>query len=149
MISRRAPVASVLYGLMLAGALLIIPLFGTPTLIGGVVVVMAMAIIGVHGMLSGVASQDFGGRLNAGVAVGLIDGFVYLGSSVQSFVYGATLPEKGTAAAAQAGNWIWWPGAMIPVAVVGLLLALRLWNARVQPKSAPFVPQAIDVTNSK
>ena len=147
--SRRAPVASVLYGLMLAGALLIIPLFGTPTLIGGVVVVMAMAIIGVHGMLSGVASQDFGGRLNAGVAVGLIDGFVYLGSSIQSFVYGATLPEKGTAAAAQAGNWIWWPGAMIPVAVIGFLLALRLWNARVQPKSAPFVPQAIDVTKSK
>ena len=147
--SRRAPVASVLYGLMLAGALLIIPLFGTPTLIGGVVVVMAMAIIGVHGMLSGVASQDFGGRLNAGVAVGLIDGFVYLGSSIQSFVYGATLPEKGTPAATDAHNWIWWPGAMIPVAVVGLLLALRLWNARVQPKSVPFVPQAIDVTSSK
>ena len=83
------------------------------------------------------------------MAVGLIDGFVYIGSAMQSFVYGATLPEKGTPAAADAGNWIWWPGAMIPVAVIGLVLALRLWNARVQPKSAPFVPAAVDVTQSR
>ena len=45
---------------------------------------MSLFIIGVHGMLSGTASMDFGGRKNAGIAVGIIDGFVYLGTAVQA-----------------------------------------------------------------
>jgi len=101
-----------------------------------------MAIIGVHGMLSGVASQDFGGRLNAGVAVGLIDGFVYLGSAIQDQVYGGyghLLPEKGSAAAKLVASWRAWPVAMVPVAVIGFALSCWLWNARVTARrvSAP------------
>jgi OPA family glycerol-3-phosphate transporter-like MFS transporter len=100
---------------------------------------MAMAIIGVHGMLSGVASQDCGGRLNAGVAVGLIDGFVYLGTAIQDQVYGGTLsllPEKGTQAAKLVASWQAWPVAMVPVAALGLALSFRIWNARVVRSSA-------------
>jgi OPA family glycerol-3-phosphate transporter-like MFS transporter len=100
---------------------------------------MAMSIIGVHGMLSGVASQDFGGRKHAGVAVGLIDGFVYLGTAMQGQVYGGTLsllPEKGTPASHDASNWVAWPLAMIPMAMIGMVLALRLWNARVAKAAA-------------
>ena len=41
--------------------------------VGWLVVVMSLAVIGVHGMLSGTASADFGGRKNAGTAVGIID----------------------------------------------------------------------------
>ena len=58
------------------------------------VIFMSMAVIGVHGMLSGTASMDFGGKKNVGVAVGIIDGFVYLGTAVMSFTYGAVLPDE-------------------------------------------------------
>jgi OPA family glycerol-3-phosphate transporter-like MFS transporter len=132
--SRRGPVSAVLYGIMLAGAIAIVPLFGFPPGISWVIAFMSMAIIGVHGMLSGTASQDFGGRKNAGIAVGIIDGFVYLGSTIQSFLYGNLLPEKGSAAAKELENWYAWPVAMIPVAAIGLILATRVWNAR--PKAS-------------
>jgi MFS transporter, OPA family, glycerol-3-phosphate transporter len=128
--SRRAPVSAVLYAIMLAGGCLILPLLGVPIAISWIAATMAMAIIGVHGMLSGVASQDFGGKNNAGVATGLIDGFVYLGSAAQAKIYGATLPAKGSPEAHDVDNWRMWPIAMIPVAAVGLLLAVSLWNAR-------------------
>jgi len=39
-------------------------------------------------MLSGTATMDFGGRKGAATAVGLIDGFVYLGTGVQSISLG-------------------------------------------------------------
>lgn len=145
--SRRGPVAAVLYGLMLGGTVLIIPLllmgYGAP--VPWVIAFMSMAIIGVHGMLSGTASADFGGRKNTGVAVGIIDGFVYAGSMLQSFIYGAALPEKlivcpdattrPNPAAKVIDNWMVWPYAMLPVAIVGSLLALKVWNARARPKS--------------
>jgi OPA family glycerol-3-phosphate transporter-like MFS transporter len=134
--SRRLPVTVVLYGIMLAGAIGIMPLLGAPYAVSWIIAFMAMAIIGVHGMLSGTASQDFGGRKNAGVAVGLIDGFVYLGTGLQAIVYGTILPEKGTPEAAQIGSWYGWPGAMIPFAAIGLVLAATLWNARPSGRSA-------------
>ncbi|MBL0219815.1 MAG: MFS transporter, partial [Myxococcales bacterium] len=146
--SRRGPVATVLYALMLAGTVVIVPLLllSSPGPVPWVIAFMSMAIIGVHGMLSGTASADFGGRKNTGVAVGIIDGFVYGGSMLQSFIYGAYLPEKliicadhstrPNPAARQIENWMIWPYAMIPVAIVGAILALRVWNARAQPKKS-------------
>lgn len=131
--SRRGPVSAVLYAMMLVGAALCVPFLGIPWAVGYLVILMSMAIIGVHGMLSGTASQDFGGKKNAGVAVGLIDGMVYLGTVLQSFLYGFTLPKKGTAEAAQSGEWMIWPLAMIPIAVIGLLLSLKVWNAAPKP----------------
>ncbi len=134
--SRRAPVSTVLYAIMLVGSIMIIPMLVIPGAVSFVIAFMAMAIIGVHGMLSGVASQDFGGRKNAGVATGLIDGFVYLGTSIQAILYGRLLPIKGTPAAQESDNWLAWPVAMIPVALIGLVFSVRLWNARVTPKVA-------------
>ncbi|MEC8424966.1 MAG: MFS transporter, partial [Myxococcota bacterium] len=100
-------------------------------------------VIGVHGMLSGTASMDFGGKKNVGVAVGIIDGFVYLGTGVMSLTYSVVLPkEKFDASGAltgpvtDPGNWVAWPVAMIPMAAVGFLLALRVWNARPKDKKA-------------
>jgi OPA family glycerol-3-phosphate transporter-like MFS transporter len=140
--SRRAPVSSVLYMIMLVGAIALVPLLGAPVAVSWIIAFMAMAIIGVHGMLSGVASQDFGGRLHTGVAVGLIDGFVYLGTALQDQVYGgygSLLPEKGTAAAKVVSNWQGWPLAMVPVAAIGLVLSLRLWSAKVPARAAAAV----------
>lgn len=132
--SRRGPVAAVLYGAMVLGALAIVPLMGTPSLVGPIVVFMSMAVIGVHGMLSGTASADFGGKRNAGVAVGLIDACVYFGTGLQGFLLGRILPAKGTPEAADVANWAVWPWAMFPVALLGLVLAATLWNATPKGK---------------
>ncbi len=139
--SRRSPVSAVLYAVMLLGAIAIVPLLGAgPGAIGWVVAAMSMAIIGVHGMLTATASADFAGKKNTGMAVGIIDGFVYVGSTIQSFLYGSMLPSSKidgpdgcpmtNPAAGDASNWVVWPYAMIPVALIGFLLTLKIWNAR-------------------
>jgi OPA family glycerol-3-phosphate transporter-like MFS transporter len=131
--SRRGPVATVLYGGLAAGSIIVIFLLGGP-FVGWAVVLMSLCVIGVHGMLSGTASMDFGGKKNAGVATGIIDGFVYLGTATQSFLYGRILPSGD--AAKDPTAWMPWPLAMVPVALVGLLLATRVWNARPQRAAA-------------
>jgi OPA family glycerol-3-phosphate transporter-like MFS transporter len=129
--SRRGPVSSVLYGGLLAGAIVAMFTLGQPTL-AWAVVFMSLCVIGVHGMLSGTASADFGGTKNAGVVTGIIDGFVYLGSGAQALLYSRYLPVGE--AAKDPSNWKVWPGLMLPFAILGLVLALTIWNAR--PKNS-------------
>jgi OPA family glycerol-3-phosphate transporter-like MFS transporter len=83
-------------------------------------------------MLSGTASMDFGGRKNAGLAVGLIDGMVYLGFGVQSVLLGFVLPTGE--AQTDPANWRIWLLVILPVSIMGLLLSLRIWNAK--PRSS-------------
>jgi OPA family glycerol-3-phosphate transporter-like MFS transporter len=139
--SRRGPVVGFLYGLMLVGTIVLTFTYTTP-FVGWLVIILSMAVIGVHGMLSGTASMDFGGAKNAGIAVGIIDGFVYLGTGLMSLTYAIILPKveldpagKITGAATDPANWQPWPIAMIPLALIGFLLALRLWNAKPKPKT--------------
>jgi OPA family glycerol-3-phosphate transporter-like MFS transporter len=98
------------------------------------VLFMSLCIIGVHGMLSGTASMDFGGKKNVGVAVGIIDGFVYLGTALQAGVLKKVLPEGP--AQADPGNWTNWPLAMAPMALIGMVLAFFVWNAKPKGKVA-------------
>jgi len=70
---------------MVVGAILMLVTLNTRA-IGWIVVLMSLAIIGVNGMLSGTASMDFGGKRDVGVVVGVIDGFVYLGTAFEAFV---------------------------------------------------------------
>lgn len=141
--SRRGPVAAVLYAVLLVGAIYLC--FGYQAgLVGFVVIFMSMAVIGVHGMLSGTASMDFGGSKNVGVAVGIIDGFVYLGTGLMAVTYGLILPKVEMDPVtkvlidhtADPDNWLAWPVAMVPMAAIGLFLAIRLWNASAQRKAA-------------
>lgn len=131
--SRRGPVASVLYAGLLVGSIGASFMIGGPAL-GWAVVFMSLCVIGVHGMLSGTASMDFGGTKNAGVVTGIIDGFVYLGTATQAFLFGRILP-KGDEAKLVA-NWEVWPQAMIPLALIGLLLCATVWNAKPKPGGA-------------
>lgn len=131
--SRRGPVSAVLYGVMIVGSGLMYATLGS-SVVGWVLMAMSLAIIGVHGMLSGTASMDFGGKKNVGVAVGIIDGFVYLGVAAEAVVLGRVLP-KGPAAH-DPHNWWTWPAAIAPAAVIGFLLALRVWNARATKAAA-------------
>jgi OPA family glycerol-3-phosphate transporter-like MFS transporter len=139
--SRRGPVAGFLYGIMLIGSITLTFVYTTP-IVGWLVIFMSMAVIGVHGMLSGTASMDFGGAKNAGIAVGIIDGFVYLGTGVMALTYRMVLPRVEldaagnlTGPATDPANWQGWPVAMVPMALIGLVLAARLWNAKPKPKS--------------
>ena len=128
--SRRGPVAAILYGVMLLGGVALVFAYQTPY-VGILVILMSMAVIGVHGMLSGTASMDFGGKQNVGTAVGIIDGFVYAGTGVMALVYMFILPDDSNPlVSGNPDEWIWWPVSMIPVALIGLVLATRVWNAK-------------------
>lgn len=128
--SRRGPVSSILYAGLLIGSIACWMLLGTPG-VGWSIVFMSLCVIGVHGMLSGTASADFGGTRNAGVVTGVIDGFVYLGGALQAWVFALSLPVGE--ASRDAANWSAWPAWMTGVALVGLVFCTRVWNAR--PKS--------------
>jgi OPA family glycerol-3-phosphate transporter-like MFS transporter len=133
--SRRGPVAAVLYVGLLLGALVAFLTLGSPVL-GWTMLFMSLCVIGVHGMLSGTASMDFGGTKSAGLVTGVIDGFVYLGTATQAFLYGHLLPDSRSVESHVASAWRVWPGAMIAMAVLGLALCTRVWNARPQPRGA-------------
>lgn len=123
--SRRGPSAGILYAVMVVGSLAMIFALDS-VILGFLVIFMSLSIIGVHGMLSGTASMDFGGKKNVGVAVGLIDGLVYLGTGLQSVLLGHLLSDAGK----DPSDWIMWPIVMLPVAVIGFVLTLRIWNAK-------------------
>ncbi|MDO8435510.1 MAG: MFS transporter, partial [bacterium] len=131
--SRRGPVAFALYAGMILGICGMFVFIGGPAL-GWAAAFVSLCVIGVHGMLSGTASMDFGGTRNVGVAVGIIDGFVYAGSGLQGLIYANILP-KG-AEAATVGGWFPWPTAMMPLAVIGLVLAFTIRNEKPKPKAA-------------
>ncbi|MBS1960214.1 MAG: MFS transporter [Bdellovibrionales bacterium] len=141
--SRRGPVTAVLYGIMLVGGVFMTFML-TSEYLGWLVVIMSMAIIGVHGMLSGTASMDFGGKRNVGTAVGIIDGFVYLGSALEAIYYGHFLPSGD--AGKDPSNWTIWPVSLIPIAAIGFFLTLRLWNAHPSKNSTSKPETKIPVT---
>lgn len=133
--SRRGPVAALLYALMLAATVVMIFSLNGRWILGICVVLISYAVIGTHGVLSGTATMDFGGRKNAGTAVGLIDGAVYLGTAIQSISLGY-LTER---------SWHYWPVFLAPFAALGVFLALRIRKAlppragakrRLEPKPA-------------
>jgi OPA family glycerol-3-phosphate transporter-like MFS transporter len=140
--SRRGPVAGILYMGMLVGAVLLCFAYQTPY-VGIIVIVMSMFVIGVHGMLSGTASMDFGGKQNVGTAVGIIDGFVYAGTGVMSLIYMFILPDDSNpAVSGNPDNWVWWPISMIPVSIIGLVLARRVWDAKPKTSAPAKSPAA-------
>lgn len=98
----------------------------SPFWLGALVFLMSVCVIGTHGLLSGTATMDFGGRKGAGTAVGVIDGFVYLGTALQSVCLGYLTSE----------SWSYWPWFLLPFAVLGFLLCLRIWNAKPSGKPA-------------
>lgn len=124
--SRRAPVAGILYSTILIAAIgMRFTLYNNPIGLGVFVSIISIAVIGTHGMLSGTATMDFGGKKAAGTAVGLIDGLVYLGTGVQSLSLGFITTY----------NWKFWPIFLIPFILMGIFLTIRIWHAF--PKGKP------------
>lgn len=117
--SRRGPPAAINNAIMII--LLIIMTFSimnNPSVFGTAAVMLTMAVIGVHSLMSGTAAADFGGKKMTGTASGIVDGCVYLGSGIQSLAIGY-LSHK---------NWVYWPLFLIPFAMMGLYLSIRMWT---------------------
>ena len=137
--SRRAPMAAILYGVMVVSAVLLAMTLGKSLWFGGAAVLLiSLSVIGVHGILSGTSTTDFGGAKNAGAAVGIVDGMVYLGTGLQSVIIGHLTPVGD--AAKDPANWFWWPVFLVPFAVIGLVLSAKIWNA-VPKRSRPAASQ--------
>lgn len=110
----------------------------TPGQIAAVVLLgmTVMWIFGVHGMLSGTASMDFGGKKAAASAAGMLDGIQYLASGFTGFGLGYIIDRFGWDGVplvkgiehipADAHIWVF---SIIPFSIIGGLLMLRLWNA--------------------
>jgi hypothetical protein len=96
----------------------------SPFFLGTIVFLMSLCVIGTHGLLSGTATMDFGGRKGAATAVGVIDGFVYLGTALQSVSLGFLT----------ARYWSYWPIFLAPFGVLGFVLLLKIWNAKPSAK---------------
>jgi OPA family glycerol-3-phosphate transporter-like MFS transporter len=116
--SRRAPVAFIFY-LGQIGSLIVLGQAGTPGLAAFMIGFTCMWIFGVHGMLSGTASMDFGGTKAASTVTGILDGVQYLASGLTGFLLGHFLDKYGW------GVWTW---MIVPFSAVGALLMMRLWN---------------------
>ena len=118
--SRRAPVAGVAQLCMFIAALcmtIAISIYANVVGIGALVIMMA--VIGVHSIMSGTATADFGGRKTAATATGVADGFSKLGSSFQEFVLGAVIVHE---------TWHYWPSFLLPFTLLGLFFAVKLWR---------------------
>src|ERR1044071_8509932 len=93
-------------------------LFSSPLVVGCAAVLISMAVIGVHSLMSGTAAADFGGRKATATSSGIVDGFVYLGSGLQSISIGFLTKQ----------SWHWWPFFLMPFALLGCILAFQIWH---------------------
>jgi OPA family glycerol-3-phosphate transporter-like MFS transporter len=84
------------------------------------IVTVNFFINGVHGILSGTSSMDFGGRKGAASATGMLDGCQYLAAGFVGFAMGHLLDTLG---------WGAWAYSIMGFAVIGALLMTRLWRA--------------------
>ena len=116
--SRRGPPVALAQSVMLvANVVMAFLLFRSPSTVGVCALVMACAVITTHSLM-GTAATDFGGRKATATAAGIVDGFVYLGSGLQSVCLGF-LTQR---------DWVYWPLFMMPFALIGLILAIKIWT---------------------
>ncbi len=117
--SRRGPPAALLCGFVLAAAIVMAAfLFSAPGIVGWTAVSIVMASIGITSLMSGTAATDFGGRKATATCSGVVDGFAYVGSGLQSLCLGYITTK----------DWHWWPVFLTPFAFLGLVTAIKIWK---------------------
>ena len=122
--SRRGPAAG-----LNAAAIVVLTIImsfvikASPIGVGLCAVFISLFVIGIHAIMSGTAAADFGGKKMTATASGITDGFVYLGSGVQSVAIGYL----------SARDWRYWPMFLIPFAMAGLYLCWRMWHELPEP----------------
>ncbi|CAN5511455.1 glycerol-3-phosphate transporter [soil metagenome] len=122
--SRRGPPVAIAGGLcVVIASVMYFNLLSSPMTVGFCAVLLGLLSISVHSLMSGTAAADFGGRKMTATASGITDGFVYLGTGLQSLVLGNLLTAESPE------TWKWWPAFLIPFAIATLLLALKMWKS--------------------
>ena len=117
--SRRGPPAAMFGGLMTVLALVMAAsIYSSPVVVGTCALLIVMFVTGVHSLMSGTAAADFGGRKATATCSGIVDGFVYLGSSIQSVSIGYLATR----------DWHYWPLFLAPFACLGMALSIRIWK---------------------
>ena len=117
--SRRGPPAFLLCSVVLFMSVLMSAyLFSSPRIVGWAAVSIVMASIGITSLMSGTAATDFGGRKATATCSGIVDGFAYLGSGLQSFSLGYITSH----------DWKWWPVFLMPFALIGMFVAIKIWR---------------------
>jgi OPA family glycerol-3-phosphate transporter-like MFS transporter len=138
--SRRGPPAGLLCGLVLVMSIVMsIFLFSAPVTVALAGLFIVFSAIGITSLMSGTAATDFGGRKATATCSGIVDGFAYLGTGLESFCLGHITEW----------NWQWWPVFLIPFALMGGGLAIKIWHdlpaatkryiAEVEKKNAPIL----------
>jgi OPA family glycerol-3-phosphate transporter-like MFS transporter len=118
--SRRGPPAAICLALIFGLTVIMTGVLMTsPITVAVCAIAIAFLVISVHSLMSGTAAADFGGKKMTATASGITDGFVYLGSALQSFAIGY-LSEK---------SWSYWPMFLIPFPVIGFFLAWKMWHS--------------------
>jgi OPA family glycerol-3-phosphate transporter-like MFS transporter len=117
--SRRAPAAGIMQVIIFFSVGVMAVFITSNAMVVGVAAVMVMmAVIGVHAIMSGTATADFGGKKAAATATGVADAFSYAGSAVQSFALGILTTK----------SWSYWPIFLIPFAILGFYFSLKMWK---------------------
>lgn len=118
--SRRGP-PTVIAGLLMVFAVIAMyfALNTNPIICGISAVLVGMLTISVHSLMSGTAAADFGGRKMTATAAGITDGFVYLGSGIQSLSLGFLVSK----------DWSYWPAFLFPFSLMGVMFSMRMWHA--------------------
>lgn len=117
--SRRAPSAAIMQFIMFfAIGAMAFGITSNPMIVGVGAVLVMMAVIGVHSIMSGTATADFGGKKAAATATGVADAFAYAGSAVQSFALGILTTK----------SWTYWPLFLLPFTLIGLYFAVKMWQ---------------------
>jgi OPA family glycerol-3-phosphate transporter-like MFS transporter len=117
--SRNFPPATIFYGILILSVGAMYFALGHPYAMAALGFCMALSYIGSQGLLTATAAMDFGGKARA-TATGVIDGFVYIGTAFQSVCLGQITSH----------DWHWWPVFLMPFAIIGFILCLRVWHVR-------------------
>jgi hypothetical protein len=95
--------------------------------VGWSAVFIVMASIGITSLMSGTAATDFGGRKATATSMGIVNGFAYIGSGIQSLGLGFLLAAKDA-------NWQWLPIFVMPFAVIGTLISIKSGMTFLRPR---------------
>ena len=117
--SRRSPPVAIAGGLIFVLAVILLAtLYTSPLVVGTCAVLISLLSISIHSLMSGTAAADFGGRKLTATASGITDGFVYLGTGLQSVSLGYLTNH----------SWLFWPAFLIPFAVLSVYIAIKMWG---------------------
>jgi len=129
--SRRGPPTGLFCGLALVLAIIMaLALHSSPFIVGLAGVLITTAAVGITSLMAGTAATDLGGRKATATCSGIVDGSAYLGTALQSVSLGYLTGF----------SWVWWPVFLMPFAIMGGLISLKIWN-ELPPATRKYVAE--------